>query len=124
MLEEPSEEVEERARWLIRRHRVVDIVKQVIRYRNRDLNEEVKVGVLSALKRHIEENKEESKGMVHIIEWWWGNCQKVLAEWLKQEEAKGEEESAGRGYYSQMEHREEEKEESNFSHKDWVNEEE
>ncbi len=71
--EETTEEVEERAKQLIRRHRIIDIIKQLIKYRNQDMNDEIKIALISALKKHVEEYHEESKGMVHILDWWWGN---------------------------------------------------
>ena len=52
---------------------MVDIIKQLIKYRNQDLNDEIKVALLSALKKYVEDHHEESKGMVHILDWWWGN---------------------------------------------------
>lgn len=70
--EDTSEEVEDRARQLIKRHRIIDIIKQLIRYRNNDLNEEIKHCLLSGLYKHVESHGEESKGMVHLLDWWWG----------------------------------------------------
>jgi hypothetical protein len=47
--EETTEEVEQRARHLIRRHRIIDIIKKLVKYRNQDLNDEVKIILLSGL---------------------------------------------------------------------------
>eukprot|EP00347_Sterkiella_histriomuscorum_P006073 403354173 len=100
--EETSDEVELRAKQLIRRHRIVDIIKQLIKYRNQDLNDEVKVVLLSALQKHLENYQEESKGIVHILDWWWGQPQKLLADFIKkqkEDEARRERDQENQSQY-------------------------
>jgi len=51
--EETTEEVEARAKQLIRRHRLVEIIKKIIKHRNKDINDEIKLVLLSGLYKYI-----------------------------------------------------------------------
>lgn len=42
------------------------------------MNDEIKIILLSGMYKFLEETKEESKGTVHLLGWWWGNPQKIF----------------------------------------------
>lgn len=41
--------MEQRAKHLIRRHRIVEIIKKLVKYRNQDMNDEIKIILLKGL---------------------------------------------------------------------------
>lgn len=49
------------------------MIKRLVKYRNKDMNLEIKNILLCSLEKYQKVTKEESKGIVHLLNWWWGN---------------------------------------------------